>query len=203
MIRNPNLTLRLSFSKPIFIMPRFNQSPEGFINGGCKIRKRGCSSSTSSSLLQSNRYKRAILIRGKGASTKPVPMWRMNGRSPSSSGRISDSSWCRISNYGCSGTQATVSARKLANALWEMSRNSSALEFEKLKEKIAKREKSGDYKLKRSIEVISPPRRPSDEGHSPVLVVSVWLLSLSQWYIFIIFKVSDSSISVLIFFCWL
>ncbi|XP_020702190.1 uncharacterized protein At5g41620 [Dendrobium catenatum] len=153
-------------------MPRHNQSFEGFINGGCKIRKRGCSSSTSSSLLQSNRYKRAIRIRGKGASTKPVHMWRMNGRSPSSSGRISDSSWCRISNYGCSGTQATVSARKLANALWEMSRNSSALEFEKLKEKIAKREKSGDYKLRRSIEVISPPRRPSDEGHSPVLVRS-------------------------------
>ncbi|KAH0465710.1 hypothetical protein IEQ34_005813 [Dendrobium chrysotoxum] len=152
-------------------MPRYNQSPEGFINGGCKIRKRGCSS-TSSSLLQSNRFKRAILIRGKGASTKPVPMWRMNGRSPSSSGRISDSSWCRISNYGCSGTQATVSARKLANALWEMSRNSSALEFEKLKEKIAKREKSGDYKLRRSIEVISSPRRPSDEGQSPVLVRS-------------------------------
>lgn len=152
-------------------MPRYNQSCEGFIKGDCKIRKRGFSSS-SSSLLQSNRFKRAILIRKKCASTTPVPMWRMNCRSPSSLGWISDSSSYRISKYGCSGTQAPVSARKLANALWEMNRNSSPLEFEKLQGKSGKMGKGGDYKLRRSIEVISPPQRSSHKDHSPVLVRS-------------------------------
>ncbi|XP_020574425.1 LOW QUALITY PROTEIN: uncharacterized protein At5g41620-like [Phalaenopsis equestris] len=99
-------------------------------------------------------------------------MWRMNVRSPSSSGRISDSSCCPMSGYGCSGTQAPVSARKLANALWEMSRNSSSLELEKLQGKIAKWEKSRDYNLRRPIEVISQPQRPSNEGHCPVLLKS-------------------------------
>ncbi|PPD96496.1 hypothetical protein GOBAR_DD06483 [Gossypium barbadense] len=51
-----------------------------------KIRKRGCSSSasSSSSIMQNYRFKRAILVGSKrGGSSTPVPTWKLMMRSPS------------------------------------------------------------------------------------------------------------------------
>ncbi|THG18427.1 hypothetical protein TEA_023771 [Camellia sinensis var. sinensis] len=60
-------------------MPRQNRLVEGLIPESCKIRKRGCSSSSSSSsVLQNYQFKRAILV-GKppgSRSSTPVPSWR-------------------------------------------------------------------------------------------------------------------------------
>lgn len=76
----------------------------------CKIRKRGASSSSSSSLVQNFRLKRAILVRKRGGSSTPEPSWKMTTRlSPlrgdEASGKVKE---------------ASVSARKLAATLWEI-----------------------------------------------------------------------------------
>ncbi|RVX06151.1 hypothetical protein CK203_018856 [Vitis vinifera] len=84
-----------------------------------QIRKRGCSSSSStSSVLQKYRFKRAILVGKRGGSSTPVPTWRlMNSRSPASAMRAMESP---RSMGGGKAKQAPVSARKLAATLWEM-----------------------------------------------------------------------------------
>ncbi|KAI8018874.1 hypothetical protein LOK49_LG04G00412 [Camellia lanceoleosa] len=94
-------------------MPRQNRVVEGLIPGSCKIRKRGCSSS-SSSVLQNYRFKRAILVgkpRGSISST-PVPSWRTTAAAL-------DSPKFAPSQSG-GGKSRPVSARKLAATLWEM-----------------------------------------------------------------------------------
>ncbi|CAL5422337.1 unnamed protein product [Camellia sinensis] len=97
------------------IMPRQNQVVEGLIPGSCKIRKRGCSSSSSSSfVLQNYRFKRAILVgkpRGSISST-PVPSWRTTAAALDSPKYAPSQS--------CGGRSRPVSARNLAATLWEM-----------------------------------------------------------------------------------
>lgn len=93
---------------------KHNTSIEGLIQGG-KIRKRGCSSSTSSSssVIQNYRFKRALLVgkRGRGSNTTPVPTWRIdnNNNSRSSNHRILTPN-----------SNRQVSARKLVATLWQM-----------------------------------------------------------------------------------
>ncbi|GMQ10203.1 hypothetical protein CsSME_00053297 [Camellia sinensis var. sinensis] len=94
-------------------MPRQNRVVEGLIPGSCKIRKRGCSSS-SSFVLQNYRFKRAILV-GKpqgSISSTLVPSWRTTAVAL-------DSPKYAPSQSG-GGRSRPVSARNLAATLWEM-----------------------------------------------------------------------------------
>ncbi|KAH0712911.1 hypothetical protein KY289_008870 [Solanum tuberosum] len=92
-----------------------------------KVRKRGGSSSSSSSLVQSYRLKRAVLVgkRGGGSnSTTPVPLWKMNSRSPSLQNDSGNSSklFKNLQQQTAKGTATdlSVSARKLGATLWEI-----------------------------------------------------------------------------------
>lgn len=92
-----------------------------------KVRKRGGSSSSSSSLVQSYRLKRAVLVgkRGGGSnSTTPVPLWKMNSRSPSLQNDSGNSSkiFKNLQQQTAKGTVSdlSVSARKLGATLWEI-----------------------------------------------------------------------------------
>ncbi|XP_060169891.1 uncharacterized protein At5g41620 isoform X1 [Lycium barbarum] len=100
-----------------------------------KVRKRGGSSSSSSSLVQSYRLKRAVLVgkRGTSNSTTPVPLWKMNNsRSPSLQNDIGNSSKFfknlqqqtakAIGNEkgNICNKDLSVSARKLGATLWEI-----------------------------------------------------------------------------------
>ncbi|GMQ10198.1 hypothetical protein CsSME_00053292 [Camellia sinensis var. sinensis] len=94
-------------------MPRQNRVVKGLIPGSCKIRKGGCSSS-SSFVLQNYRFKRAILV-GKpqgSISSTPVPSWRTTTVAL-------DSPKYALSQSG-GGRSRPVSARNLAAMLWEM-----------------------------------------------------------------------------------
>ncbi|KAF7823206.1 coiled-coil domain-containing protein 151 [Senna tora] len=71
-----------------------------------KIRKRGCSSSSSSSLVRRYRFKRAIL----------VPMWNTRTRSPS----MATTKPLPSSVISAKDKDFSVSARKLAATLWEI-----------------------------------------------------------------------------------
>ncbi|KAK4440582.1 hypothetical protein Salat_0393100 [Sesamum alatum] len=103
-------------------MPRQNLNVDGKIGGRkCKVRKRGCSSSSSSSLVQNYRLKRAFLVRKRvGSSTTPVPMWKMMGsKSPSLE---NDKAFFKYlaAKGGERPKELSVSARKLAATLWEI-----------------------------------------------------------------------------------
>ncbi|RVW48066.1 Uncharacterized protein CK203_073531 [Vitis vinifera] len=143
-------------------MPRQNHGIQGLIPG--KIRKRGCSSSSStSSVLQKYRFKRAILVGKRGGSSTPVPTWRlMNSRSPASAMRAMESP---RSMGGGKAKQAPVSARKLAATLWEMNEMPSPRADD---EKRSKREVRGRERVARSLHSGSLPPHLSDPSHSPV-----------------------------------
>ncbi|KAJ6845302.1 uncharacterized protein M6B38_289675 [Iris pallida] len=127
--------------------------PRQYANGGaCKIRKRGSSSSSSTAsptVLRNSRFKRAIVAGKRGGSTMRALNWRMNAKSPSAASRMSESS-----QYN--GTQqGPVSARKLANALWELN-------------KIPLQQFAEDLPVRRSRKTPkSLPRVLSDPSHSP------------------------------------
>ncbi|CAI0544120.1 unnamed protein product [Linum tenue] len=93
-----------------------------------KIRKRGNSSSPSSSLVHRYRFKRAILV-GKrvGSSSTPVPSWMMAAaaKSPNSAMAAPESA-----NFPpqSGGREASVSARRLAASLWEINKVHSPAE---------------------------------------------------------------------------
>lgn len=76
-----------------------------------KIRKRGCSSSSSSSLVRHYRLKRAILVRKRCGSSTPVPTWKMGLGSKSQPGDGQNAKPKDLS---------AVSARKLGATLWEI-----------------------------------------------------------------------------------
>ncbi|KAL8148095.1 uncharacterized protein At5g41620-like [Apium graveolens] len=92
-------------------MPQRNlMNEERKLGEKCKIRKRGGSSSSSSSLVQNFRLKRAILVRKRGGSSTPVPSWKMSTRlSPLHSDQVTGKV-----------KEASMSARKLAATLWEI-----------------------------------------------------------------------------------
>ncbi|CAJ2654717.1 unnamed protein product [Trifolium pratense] len=101
-----------------------------------KIRKRNCSSSSSSSLARKYRFKRAILVGKKGGSTTPVPLWKTSSTTSPSM----DTTTQQVFHSSASGLgskdkekEISVSARKLAATLWEindMQQSSVKKEFE-------------------------------------------------------------------------
>lgn len=143
-----------------------------------KIRKRGCSSSasSSSSIMQNYRFKRAILVGSKrGGSSTPVPTWKLMMRSPSMASMLRAMESPRYSGSqsgsklkGQQQQQQPVSARKLAATLWEMNeipsprRKEGNVERRKMKEG---REKGA---AARSVHSGSLPPHLSDPSHSPV-----------------------------------
>lgn len=85
------------------------------------MRKRGCSSSSSSSLVQNNRLKRAFLVGRRVGSSTPVPRWKMmSSRSPSmESGDKAALKYLAVRG-GEEAREMSISARKLAATLWEI-----------------------------------------------------------------------------------
>ncbi|CAL5344569.1 unnamed protein product [Camellia sinensis] len=146
------------------IIPRQNRVMEGLIPGSCKIRKRGCSSS-SSSVLQNYQFKRAILV-GKppgSRSSTPVPSWRTTAAALDSRKYVPSQSG--------GGRSRPVSARKLAATLWEMNEVPSSRVGDNLEEKKAfKREMRVRERMvvPRSVHSGSLPPHLSDPSHSPV-----------------------------------
>ncbi|VVA97252.1 unnamed protein product [Arabis nemorensis] len=164
-------------------MPRQNQSVENLLLLG-KIRKRGCSSptsSTSSILREGYRFKRAIVVGKRGGSTTPVPTWRLMGRSPSpasslrASGALHGSSpapsHCGSKTGKVVASAAPVSARKLAATLWEMNEMPSPRIVEekaKLTNRKSRKERIAPLPPPRSVRSGSLPPHLSDPSHSPV-----------------------------------
>ncbi|XP_057977195.1 uncharacterized protein At5g41620 [Malania oleifera] len=151
-------------------MPRHNHGVQGLIPGSCKTRKRGCSSSSSSSsVLQNYRFKRAILIgkpRGGSRSSTPAPSWRLVGsRSPASALRIAESPKYAPSPLNSKPRGPPVSARKLAATLWEMNEIPSPRVVE---EKRVRKEVKARERAPRSVHSGSLPPHLSDPSHSPV-----------------------------------
>lgn len=138
---------------------------EGLIHESCKIRKRGCSSSSStSSKVHNYRFKRAILVgktrRGVGSrSSTPVPTWKTTSSVPRGGAVESP-------KYESSKSRP-VSARKLAATLWEMNEMPSPKVMEE-KKLLKGREKM------RSVFSGSLPPHLSDPSHSPVSEVSLF-----------------------------
>ncbi|XP_073156786.1 uncharacterized protein [Henckelia pumila] len=85
----------------------------------CKVRKRGCSSSSSSSLVQNYKLKRAFLVGKRVGSSTPVPLWKMNG-SKSPSLEFDNGFKYVAAKGGENAKDFSVSARKLAATLWEI-----------------------------------------------------------------------------------
>ncbi|KAG5055731.1 hypothetical protein JHK85_008241 [Glycine max] len=128
-----------------------------------KIRKRGCSSSasSSSSVLHNYRFKRTILVGKRGGSSTPVPTWKlMSSRSPL---RALASPKYPPSQTGNKPRQAPVSARKLAATLWEMNEIPSPSPSVRSKKELRTRER-----VPRSMRSGSLPPHLSDPSHSPV-----------------------------------
>ncbi|CAN4118797.1 unnamed protein product [Withania somnifera] len=152
-------------------MPRQNQDMmEGLVP---KIRKRGCSSSSSaSSKVYNYRFKRAILVgksrngpglglglRGSRSST-PVPSWKATPlRNVIESPKHS---------FGGGGISQPVSARKLAATLWEMNEMPSPRLAEDLgKKKMMKENIRAGHTGSGSVSGSLPPHL-CDPSHSPV-----------------------------------
>ncbi|XP_010464877.1 PREDICTED: uncharacterized protein LOC104745367 [Camelina sativa] len=163
-------------------MPRQNQSVENLLLLG-KIRKRGCSSptsSTSSILREGYKFKRAIVV-GKrgGGSTTPVPTWRLMGRSPSPRAAASNGSLLHAASPSHCGSKsgkvaAPVSARKLAATLWEMNEMPSPRVVEEEAAAVPMIRKSRKERIaplpppRSSVHSGSLPPHLSDPSHSPV-----------------------------------
>ncbi|XP_027928327.1 uncharacterized protein LOC114185034 [Vigna unguiculata] len=143
------------------LMPR-HQNPTTMDMIPGKIRKRGCSSSasSSSSLLHNYRFKRTILVGKRGGSTTPVPTWKlMTSRSPLRP--LASSPKYPPSQTAAKPRLAPVSARKLAATLWEM--NEIPSPSLRSKKEVRAREK-----VARSMRSGSLPPHLSDPSHSPV-----------------------------------
>ncbi|KAK4855831.1 hypothetical protein QYF36_011425 [Acer negundo] len=134
--------------------------------GLSKIRKRGCSSSSSSSLAQKYRFKRAILVgkRGGSTTTTPVPIWKTSvikspppPSSSSSAVPITEQQHPK-SQPGIKAKEMSLSARKLAATLWEINKIPSP------KANHSTREKK-DF---RSRERGTLPPHLSDPSYSPI-----------------------------------
>lgn len=92
-----------------------------------KIRKRGCSSpSSSSTFSRKYRFKRAILIGKKSGYSTPAPIWKTSSKSPSMATHhhhhITKNTAFHSFRSGLVSKEkeVSVSARKLAATLWEI-----------------------------------------------------------------------------------
>lgn len=172
-------------------MPRQNHGIQDLIPESCKIRKRGCSSpasSSTSSVLQNYRFKRAIVVgkRRGGGSTTPVPTWKLlrSSRSPSVSVsvsaamRIAESPKCYPPPSSRTGERLTktpqVSARKLAATLWEM--NEVPSPSPRVMERVLEDRRRDTRERRHSG---SLPPHLSDPSHSPVSEVGFFFLIIS------------------------
>ncbi|KAL5808707.1 hypothetical protein ACOSQ3_029398 [Xanthoceras sorbifolium] len=143
-----------------------------------KIRKRGCSSSASStsSIVQNYRFKRAILVGKRGGSSTPVPKWKLM-RTPSSASALravdfqSESGFPNKAEQQYHQQQQPVSARKLAATLWEMNGMPSPnvkegrYDEKRMRRELRARERD---RIARSLHSGSLPPHLSDPSHSPV-----------------------------------
>ncbi|KAK1320026.1 hypothetical protein QJS10_CPB04g00050 [Acorus calamus] len=146
-------------------MPRHNRSVSGLLGEPCKVRKRGCSStSSSSSVLQNYKLKRAILVGRKGGSSTPVPVWKMSVSSPPPAAATELKLDCSLNHMLLKPNKAkhapVVSARKLAATLWEMNEAVSPCMEESVRGRRGKRSS-------KAIHLNPLPRRLSDPSHSP------------------------------------
>ncbi|XP_024967713.1 plectin isoform X2 [Cynara cardunculus var. scolymus] len=147
-----------------------NRVVDGLIPGYGKIRKRGCSSSpSSSSKLHNYRFKRAIMVGktrvgGGSRSSTPAPSWRMTPSSKSKLGGVESP------NYdGGGGRSRPVSARKLAATLWEMNEMPSPQNLETRRRRREKETTRAREKTNRPVHTPgSLPPHLSDPSHSPV-----------------------------------
>lgn len=133
-------------------------------SGLCKIRKRGCSSSSSSSLARRYRLKRTILVGKRTGSSTPVPTWKVGSKSPSV--LVQNSSSYPVGTMGeATGRDVSVSARKLGATLWEINEVPSPVKVMALDEKqrTRKREKGGKVSHSESLMIA----RLSDPTCSP------------------------------------
>jgi len=169
-----------------------------------KIRKRGCSpsSSTTSSVIQGYKFKRAILVGKRGGgmgSYTPVPTWRMVGsRSPSlilraaaASPRYPPSLSGR-SRSGQGQGQPPVSARKLGATLWELNELPSPSPSPRFSVTAAEERVGRREKLKRSVNSSYLPPHLSDPSHSPTASEVGLILD----FLFLIFWVSWNFLSL-------
>ncbi|KAK4741917.1 hypothetical protein SAY87_025505 [Trapa incisa] len=110
-------------------------------SGHCKIRKRGCSSSSSSSLVRRYRLKKAILVGKRTGSSTPVPTWKVGGLKSPAALVIPNSSSLSVMGdaRGKKGVPVPVSARKLGATLWEINEVPSPVKETPLEEKAMER----------------------------------------------------------------
>ncbi|CAN0847256.1 Uncharacterized protein At5g41620 [Linum grandiflorum] len=158
-------------------MPRQNRSaPEDQLLPP-KIRKRGCSSSasSSSSLIHNYRFKRAILVRKRAAgSITPLPTWRLIGSTTTptpSSAAVTSPKYSASLHGKHHHQQGPVSARKLAATLWEMNEVPSPRMPETSDETRPRKEAKAKDRVaaaSRSNHSASLPPHLSDPSHSPV-----------------------------------
>ncbi|KVI08365.1 hypothetical protein Ccrd_013261 [Cynara cardunculus var. scolymus] len=152
-----------------------NRVVDGLIPGYGKIRKRGCSSSpSSSSKLHNYRFKRAIMVGktrvgGGSRSSTPAPSWRMTPSSKSKLGGVESP------NYdGGGGRSRPVSARKLAATLWEMNEMPSPQNLETRRRRREKETTRAREKTNRPVHTPgSLPPHLSDPSHSPVSEIEI------------------------------
>lgn len=142
-------------------MPRKNLNEDGKIGGKCKIRKRGCSSSSSSSLVHNYRLKRAILVGKRGGSNTPMPTWKMSTRLPT----------LHNDKAAGKGKEASMSARKLAATLWEINEVPSHNKKDNLKDRGSKVEMGSKEKILKASKMGSVAL--PDLSYSPISEVSV------------------------------
>ncbi|CAH9063645.1 unnamed protein product [Cuscuta europaea] len=131
-----------------------------------KVRKRGCSSSSSaSSRVQHYRLKRAIVVGkvrhglGGSRSSTPVPSWKTSPLQRTVVDPASSSPQL--------GTSRPVSARKLAATLWEMNEVPSPKVYEELEKRRKKKQQPGRSGPDSVVSDSLPPHL-CDPSHSPV-----------------------------------
>lgn len=155
-------------------MPRQSLNVDGkVVARKGKVRKRGCSSSSSSSLAQNYRLKRAFLVGRRGGSTTPVPMWKtMSSRSPSL--ESANAFKYLTAKDGEKGQERSVSARKLAAVLWEINGlPSSGVKMEILEHKTSEVGNVGKGRILESSELSSVEPEPVSEVGLPCFFLNL------------------------------
>ncbi|KAG6473678.1 hypothetical protein ZIOFF_067595 [Zingiber officinale] len=123
------------------------------------------SCSSSSSMLRNYRIKRPVLVAKRRRSTTPVSSWRVNDRPSCLTPSITETSWYRSLEGTARDTQATVSARKLANAFHALSFISSPITDKNQRERAF----PSNMKIRNHQSKFNPSR-------SPITEVSIWFL---------------------------
>lgn len=134
----------------------------------CKIRKRGCSSSSSSSLVRKYRFKRAILMGKRGGSSTPVPTWETTTRSVC--GTMQNAEFLKQNSKvdGGKGKEVSaLSARKLGATLWGIDQVPTKKKDSQINEdsKLVRRSREKSAKLPSQSAIL--PQHLSDPSYTP------------------------------------